>query len=54
MVSYLSSDDLHKDSVGALQVIVKACMSTITKQAFRYELGISRILTLTNSHRAYR
>jgi hypothetical protein len=29
--------------VGALQEIVKAHMPTITKQALRYELGVSRI-----------
>jgi hypothetical protein len=40
MVSYLPSDDLRKDSVGALQGIVKARMPTITKQVLRYELGI--------------
>jgi hypothetical protein len=29
--------------MGALQGIVKAHMPTITKQAFRYELSVSRI-----------
>jgi len=53
-VSYLPSDVLHKDSMGALQGIVKARMPTITKQALRYELGVSRIWTLTNSLRADR
>jgi hypothetical protein len=42
-VSYLPSDILHKDSMGALQGTVKAHMPTITKQALRYELGVSRI-----------
>jgi len=50
----LPSDDLRKDSIGALRGTVKACMPTITKQALRYELGVSRIQTLTNSHRADR
>jgi hypothetical protein len=54
MVSYLPSDGLRKDNVGALQEIVKARMPTITKQALRYELGVSRIWTLTNSHKADR
>jgi hypothetical protein len=31
----LPSDGLRKDSLGALQGIVKAHMSTITKQALR-------------------
>jgi hypothetical protein len=39
----MPSDDLRKDSVGALQGIVKARMPTITEQALRYELGVSRI-----------
>jgi len=39
----MPSDDLRKDSVGALQGIVKAHVPTITKQALRYELGVSRI-----------
>jgi hypothetical protein len=43
MVSYLPNDGLHKDSVGALQGIVKARMPTITKQPLRYELSVSRI-----------
>jgi hypothetical protein len=34
----MSSDDLRKDSIGALQEIVKARIPTITKQALRYEL----------------
>jgi hypothetical protein len=38
-VSYLSSDDLRKDSIGALQEMVKVRISTITKQALKYELG---------------
>jgi len=42
-VSYLPSDDLRKDSIGALQEMVKARIPTITKQALRYELGVSRI-----------
>jgi len=29
--------------VGALQGTIKALMPTITKQALRYELGVSRI-----------
>ena len=49
MVSYLPSDDLRKDSVGALQGIVKARMPTITKQALRYELGISDATILFDS-----
>ena len=53
-VSYLPSDVLRKDSMGALQGIVKARIPTITKQALRYELGVSRIWTLTNSLRADR
>jgi hypothetical protein len=40
--------------MGALQETNKACMPTITKQVLRYELGVSRIWTLTNSHRANR
>jgi len=43
MVSYLPSDDLRKDSIGALQEMVKIRIPTITKQALRYELGFSRI-----------
>ena len=39
----MSSDDLRKDSVGALQGTVKAGMPTITKQTLEYELGVSRI-----------
>ncbi|KAL3599734.1 hypothetical protein D5086_007652 [Populus alba] len=42
-VSYLPSDVLRKDSMGALQGMVKARIPTITKQALRYELGVSRI-----------
>jgi hypothetical protein len=42
-VSYLPSDVLRKDSMGALQGTVKTHMPTITKQALRYELGVSRI-----------
>jgi hypothetical protein len=38
-VSYLPSDDLRKDSIGALQEMVKVHIPTITKQALRYELG---------------
>jgi hypothetical protein len=53
-VSYLPSDDLRKDSIGALQEMVKARIPTITKQALRYELDFSHIWTLTNSHRADR
>jgi hypothetical protein len=37
------SDDLRKDSIGALQEMIKAHMSTITKQTLGYELGVSRI-----------
>jgi hypothetical protein len=33
-----ASDVLRKDSMGALQGIVKARIPTITKQALRYEL----------------
>ena len=51
-VSYLPSDDLRKDSIGALREMVKARIPTITKQALKYELGVSRIWTLTNSQRA--
>jgi hypothetical protein len=54
MVSYLPRDGLRKNSVGAFQEIVKARMPTITKQALRYELVVSHIWTLTNSHKAYR
>jgi len=54
MVSYLPSDGLRKNSVGAFQEIVKARMPTITKQALRYELVVSHMWTLTNSHKAYR
>jgi hypothetical protein len=43
MVSYLPNDGIRKDSMGALQEIVKACMPTITKQTLKYELGVSRI-----------
>jgi len=53
-VSYLLSDVLRKDSVGALQEMVKVRIPTITKQALGYEFGFSRIWTLTNSHRADR
>jgi hypothetical protein len=38
-VSYLSSDELRKDSIEALQKMVKVCIPTITKQALRYELS---------------
>jgi hypothetical protein len=37
-----------------LREIGKARMPTITKQTLKYELGVSRIWTLTNSHKAYR
>jgi len=47
-------NDLHKDNIGALREIGKARMPTITKQTLKYELGVSRIWTLTNSHKAYR
>jgi hypothetical protein len=47
----LSSDDLRKDSIGELQEMIKVRIPTITKQTLRYELGVSRIWTLTNSHR---
>jgi len=53
-VLYLPSDDLRKDSIGALQEMVKVRIPTITKQALSYELGVLRIWTLTNSHRADR
>jgi len=53
-VSYLPSDDFRKDNIGALQEMVKARIPIITKQTLRYELGFSRIWTLTNSHRADR
>jgi hypothetical protein len=53
-VSYLPSDVLRKDSIGALQEMVKVRIPTITKQALRYEFGFSRIWTLTNSHKADR
>jgi len=52
-ISYLPSDDLW-DSIGALQEMVKVGIPTITKQTLRYELGVLRIWTLTNSHRADR
>jgi len=54
MVSYLSSDDLRKDSIEVLQEMVKIHIPIITKQTLKYELGFSRIWTLTNSHRADR
>ena len=38
-VSYLPSDDLCKDSMGALREMVKARVPTITKQTLIYELG---------------
>jgi hypothetical protein len=53
-VSYLPSDDLRKDNIGALWEMVKARIPTITKQALKYELSVSRIWTLTNSHRVDR
>ena len=53
-VSYLPCDGLRKDNIGALQETVKARMPTITKQALKYVLGVSRIWTLTNSHRVDR
>jgi len=53
-VSYLPSDGLRKDNIGALQETVKARMPTIAKQALRYELGVSRIWNLANSHKADR
>jgi hypothetical protein len=37
--------------MGALRGMVKTHMPTITKQTLNYELGVSRILTLTNSHK---
>jgi len=39
----MPSDVLRKDSMGALQGIVKARMPTIPKQALRYELGVPHI-----------
>ena len=42
-VSYLPSDGLRKGSMGALQRTVKVRIPTITKQALRYELGVSCI-----------
>jgi hypothetical protein len=42
-VSDLPSDDLYKDSMRALQGMVKACMPITTKQTLKYELGVSRI-----------
>jgi hypothetical protein len=39
----MPSDDLRKDSIRALQEMVKARIPTITKQALRYEIGFSRI-----------
>jgi hypothetical protein len=53
-VSYLPSDDLHKDNIGALWEMVKARIPTITKQALKYKLSVSRIWTLTNSYRVDR
>jgi len=53
-VSYLSSYDLRKDNIEALWEMVKACIPTITKQTLKYELSVSRIWTLTNSHRVDR
>jgi hypothetical protein len=37
----LPNDGSYKNSIKALQEIVKAYMQTITKQAFIYELGVS-------------
>jgi len=54
MVLYLPSDDFCKDSMGALREMIKARMRTISKQTLRYELGVSRIWTLTNSRSADR
>ena len=42
-VSNLPNDNLCKDSMGALRGMVKAHISTITKQTLKYELGVSRI-----------
>jgi hypothetical protein len=53
-VSYMPIDNICKDSIGELREMVKACIPTITKQTLRYELGVSRIWTLTNSHRVDR
>jgi hypothetical protein len=53
-VSYLPSDDLRKDNIGVLQEMVRAHIPTITKQTLRYELSVSHVWTLTNSHRADR
>ena len=53
-VPYLCSDDIRKDSIGALREMVKACIPIITKQSLKYELGVSRIWTLTNSLRVDR
>jgi len=38
-----ASDDLRKDSIGALREMIKVRIPTITKQTLRYELGFSRI-----------
>jgi hypothetical protein len=37
----LPSNGPYKDNIGALQGTVKAYMPTITKQALRFELGVS-------------
>jgi hypothetical protein len=42
-VSNLPSDDLHKNNIGVLRGMIRACMPFITKQTLRYELGVSRI-----------
>jgi hypothetical protein len=46
-------DGPRNDSIGALQNIIKAHISTITKQALISELGDSRAWILTTSHRTY-
>ena len=39
----MPSDNLHKDSIWALEEMVRVRIPTITKQTLRYELGVSRI-----------
>lgn len=37
----MSNDNHRKDNMEALQEMVKACMSIITKQAIKFELNVS-------------
>jgi len=43
-VSDLPSNGPRKNSMGALQGMIKSCMPIITKQALRFELEVSRVL----------